>query len=106
MTSFYYELINSIFLIACTISIYQLFSVLQQKTQLIWLNPMLLSIAAIIPFLLYFKLSFEQYFQSTQLLNSLLEPAIVALGYPLYQHLSSIKNQWKTILAQIGRAHV
>lgn len=89
--------VPSIALILATIGIYQSFAYLQNKTQLIWLNPMLLSIAAIIPLLLYFKLPFEQYFHSTQLLNNLLEPAVVALGFPLYQHLTSIKHQWQVL---------
>jgi len=90
-------LITSILLILMTLVTYQLLSYLQQKLQIIWLNPMLLSIVVIIPFLLHFNLSFEYYFQSTHLLNDLLEPAVVALGFPLYQHLSSIKHQWKIL---------
>lgn len=84
-------------LILATIGIYQFFAYLQNKIQLIWLNPMLLSIAVIIPLLLYFEHPFEHYFHSTQLLNNLLEPAVVALGFPLYQHLNSIKHQWKVL---------
>ncbi len=84
-------------LILATIAVYQLFVYWQNKTQFIWLNPMLLSIAAIIPLLLYFDMPFTQYYQHTQLLNDLLEPAVVALGFPLYQHLSSIKHQWQVL---------
>jgi len=91
------SIIPTIALILTTIGIYQFFAYLQNKTQLIWLNPMLLSITAIIPLLLSFELPFKQYFQSTQLLNNLLEPAVVALGFPLYQHLNSIKHQWKVL---------
>ena len=90
-------LITSILLILMTLVTYQLLSYLQQKLQIIWLNPMLLSIVVIIPFLLHFNLSFEYYFRSTHILNDLLEPAVVALGFPLYQHLSSIKHQWKIL---------
>lgn len=90
-------LISSLFLIVLTIAIYQSLAYFQNKLQLIWLNPMLLSIAVIIPLLLYFNLPFKQYFKATHLLNDLLEPAVVALGFPLYQHLSSIKHQWKVL---------
>ena len=87
----------SLFLILATIAVYQSFAYLQNKSRLIWLNPMLLSIAFIIPLLLYFKLPFELYYHSTKFINNLLEPAVVALGFPLYQQLNSIKNQWKIL---------
>ena len=32
------------------------------------------------------------------MLNALLEPAVVILGFPLYQHLETITKQWKSIL--------
>lgn len=89
--------LDSIFWLLATIFIYQFFAIIQQRSQLIWLNPMLLSIMTIIPLLLINNLSFDYYFQSTQWLNSLLEPAVVALGFPLYQHLHNIKNQWRNI---------
>jgi len=86
-------------LIIGTIVIYQIFNQLQKKLSLIWLNPMLLSIAAIIPLMLIYSISFEQYFEATKTINWLLEPAVVALGFPLYQHLNTIKDQWKVILS-------
>jgi predicted murein hydrolase (TIGR00659 family) len=90
-------LISNILLMLATIALYQSVAYLQNKSQLIWLNPMLLSIVAIIPLLLFFELPFEQYDHSTQFLSNLLEPAVVALGFPLYQHLNTIKHQWKAL---------
>lgn len=91
------EVIYSIILMLITIGIYQAFAFIQHKVQKVWLNPMLWSIIAIILALLYSPLSFDEYYQGTQLLNDLLEPAVVALGYPLYQQLPAIKHQWKAI---------
>lgn len=77
--------------------IYQGFAWLQNKLGKVWLNPMLLSILLLIALSVLFNISFETYEQSTQLLSNLLEPAVVALGFPLYQHLNSMKSQWKHI---------
>tara|TARA_B110000091_G_scaffold207219_1_gene245127 strand:+ start:1000 stop:1728 length:729 start_codon:yes stop_codon:yes gene_type:complete len=90
-------LTSTIALMLATIALYQFFAYIQNRSQLIWLNPMLLSIVAIIPLLLFFELPFKAYSHSTQFLSNLLEPAVVALGFPLYQHLNSIKHQWKAL---------
>jgi predicted murein hydrolase (TIGR00659 family) len=85
--------------IVLTLSIYQAYVHLQRRIKKAWLNPMLLSILTLIPLLLLFNIPFEQYYQATSPLNKLLEPAVVALGFPLYQHLQTIKKQWRHILA-------
>ncbi len=90
---------SSIALTLLTILIYQLLAKTQNKLGFVWFNPMLISILFIIPVLLFFNFSFDDYFNATQSLNWLLEPAVVALGFPLYQHLNTIKNQWKIIVA-------
>lgn len=89
---------SSLFFIILTISVYLFYVKLQKKMQRSWLNPMLLAILSLIPFLLFFNIPFEQYYQATSLLNGLLEPAVIVLGFPLYQHLQAIKKQWQHIL--------
>jgi predicted murein hydrolase (TIGR00659 family) len=86
-----------LFFILLTLVVYQVFVQLQKRCKKPWLNPMLLSILTLIPFLGFFNITFEQYYQSTAPLNSLLEPAVVALGFPLYQHIQTIKKQWRQI---------
>lgn len=80
-----------------TIGFYQLIALLQGKYKAIWLQPMLITIFTIIAFLTWQNISFEHYFESSWPLNALLEPAVVALGFPLYQHLEAIKRQWQSI---------
>lgn len=95
-------LMDSLFLTLLTLILYQSVSWAQQKWQLIWLNPMLFSTLFIIPYLLFNNIDYPNYRQATQVLNALLEPATIALGYPLYQQLQHIKRYWKelvTILA-------
>lgn len=91
--------INMLFLTVLTLVIYQCAAWLQQKWQLFWLNPMLISMVVLIPFVLLQNISYTTYYKATLPLNMLLEPAIVALGFPLYQQLQQIKYQWKSIIA-------
>lgn len=97
-------ILYSIAFVIATIVSYQFFAKVQSKLSLIWLNPMLLTILLIAAFIISIDMSFEQYFSYTTALNGLLEPAVVALGYPLYQHLHSIRHQWKviTLLLALG----
>lgn len=92
------HLLSSFIAVAGTIIIFQFVAMLQRKLNVIWLQPMLISILALIAILLWQDISFDSYFSSAWLLNALLEPAVVALGFPLYQHLATITQQWKSII--------
>ena len=92
-------LIDSLLLTLLTLALYQSVAWVQQKWQLIWLNPLLITIITLIPYLLFNDINYTSYRQSTQALNALLEPATVALGYPLYQQLQHIKRNWQQLLA-------
>jgi predicted murein hydrolase (TIGR00659 family) len=92
------NLFDSLILTLLTLVLYQGVSWLQQKWELIWLNPMLFTIIIIIPYLLINEINYPSYRQSTQILSELLEPATVALGYPLYQQLKHVKRYWKQLI--------
>lgn len=62
-------------------------------------NPLLISIAVLIPFLLLTGIPYEDYFQGSKILNELLQPAIVALAFPLYEQIYQIRARWKSIIA-------
>ena len=51
------------------------------------LNPLLVSMVVIIPFLMLTVIPFYHYFKGSEVLNDLLQPAVVALAYPLYEQL-------------------
>ncbi|MBS9432865.1 CidB/LrgB family autolysis modulator [Photorhabdus hainanensis] len=63
------------------------------------LNPLLVSIAIIIPILLITHAPYEHYFAGSRILNALLQPAVVALAFPLYEQLHQIRAQWKSIIS-------
>jgi len=92
------NLVDSLILTLLTLVLYQSVAWAQQKWQLIWLNPLLITIVMLIPYLLLNDINYSSYRQSTQALNALLEPATVALGYPLYQQLQHIKRYWKQLI--------
>lgn len=87
-----------------TLAIYLSFQWLQRKFDKPWFNPMLNSMLVIIPLLIFGGVPFNDYYQHTQIFSHLLEPAIVALGYPLYQQLSVIRRQIKLILLTLTSA--
>lgn len=62
------------------------------------LNPLLVSMAVIIPLLLITGVSYERYFSGSKILNELLQPAVVALAFPLYEQLHQIRARWKSII--------
>lgn len=97
MDFFSTHLFSSVLAVGGTVALFQFIGVLQRKLNAIWLQPMLLTILALIAILLWQDIQFEYYFQHAWPLNALLEPAVVALGFPLYQHLATITKQWKNI---------
>ncbi|WP_192878479.1 CidB/LrgB family autolysis modulator [Limnobaculum parvum] len=62
------------------------------------LNPLLISLFIIIPVLLLTHTRYDSYFEGSSLLNNLLQPAVVALAFPLYEQLHQIRQRWKSII--------
>ena len=89
---------NEFFLLAITFGIYFFAKLLQKKTGILLLNPILLTIAVIIIFLILTNISFETYNQGGHLIEFWLKPAVVALGVPLYLQLETIKKQLLPII--------
>lgn len=53
----------------------------------------------IIPLLLVTHMPYANYFAGSKILNDLLQPAVVALAFPLYEQLHQIRASWKSIIA-------
>ena len=83
---------NKFFLLAITFGLYFLAKLLQKKTGVLFLNPILLTIAVLIIFLKMTGVSYETYNEGGHLIEFWLKPAVVALGVPLYLQLETIKN--------------
>ena len=89
---------NPIILLAITFGIYYVARQIQKWTEWVVLNPILITIAALIALLQLTGISYETYEQGGQYIDFWLKPAIVALGVPLYQNLGHIRRQLLPIL--------
>ena len=89
---------NKFFLLALTFGFFFLSKLLQKRTGVVLLNPILLTIALLIVFLKTTGIRYETYDEGGHLIEFWLKPAVVALGVPLYLQLESIKKQLLPIL--------
>ncbi|WP_343529806.1 CidB/LrgB family autolysis modulator [Yokenella regensburgei] len=62
------------------------------------LNPLLVAMVVIIPLLMVTGTPYDHYFAGSKILNDLLQPAVVALAFPLYEQLHQIRARWKSII--------
>ncbi len=97
----YFE--NKFFLLALTFGLFFFSKLLQKKTGIVLLNPILLTIAVLIIFLKMTGVSYETYNEGGHLIEFWLKPAVVALGVPLYLQLETIRKQLiPIILSQLA----
>lgn len=94
------EFLNSeLFAVTLTIAVFWVGMLIQQKTRLVALNPILIAIVVIILLLKVSGTSYETYNAGGKYIAFLLKPAIVALGIPLYMQIEQIRKQTVSILA-------
>lgn len=87
----FYE--NKYLLIALTFACYLGAQKLQRLCGFKLLNPILISIALMIGYLLFLDIDYSTYQTGGDYIDFWLKPAVVALGVPLYKQLSTIKKQ-------------
>lgn len=92
----YFE--NEFFLLALTFGVYLVAKLLQKRVGVLFLNPILITIAVLIIFLKSTGISYETYNKGGQFIEFWLKPAVVALGVPLYLQLEQIKKQLLPII--------
>ena len=89
---------NKLFLIAATFISFLGAQLLQRRTGIKLLNPILVSIIAMIIFLKSLGIDYETYKAGGEYIELCLKPAVVALALPLYRQLSSIRKQLLPLL--------
>ena len=89
---------NSYFLLALTFAVFIGARMLYQRTGIALLNPIMVTIAAIICFLLATGIPYETYSKGGSFIDFWLKPAVVALGVPLYKQLSTRRKQLMPII--------
>lgn len=91
-------LTNQMFLIAVTFMSFIGAQLLQRRTGIKLLNPILVSITVMIVLLKSLNIDYTTYRAGGEYIEMWLKPAVVALGVPLYRQLSSIRKQWLPLL--------
>lgn len=89
---------NKFFLIALTFVVFLASKLLQRRTGVALLNPILISIIVLIVILSCTGVDYETYAAGGEYIDFWLKPAVVALGVPLYRQLESIKKQMLPLL--------
>ena len=93
---------NSVFFgVFISIITYEIGVLIKKKLKLAIFNPLLISIALIIVFLLVFHMDYNVYESGAQYLSYFLTPATVALAVPLYEQIEPLKKNWKAVVAGI-----
>ncbi len=92
-------LAHPLFGFAVTLGAYQLALALFERTRLVFLQPVLLSMTLVIVILLLCRIDYAAYRASVQMLSVFLGPATVALAVPLFLNLRRIRALlWPVLL--------
>jgi predicted murein hydrolase (TIGR00659 family) len=92
---------SEVFLLALVMGTFLLGVFIYKKTRITLLQPLLISILIIIPFLKVAGISYQTFYQQTHFLNFMLGPSVVALGYVLYEQIEYIKGNVISILTAV-----
>lgn len=90
-----------LFSIMISLVAFEIGCIINRKTKLAVLNPLLISIALLIIFLKYFNVSVKEYNDGGQFITFLLSPATVVLAVPLYKKIKLLKAYALPIVAGI-----
>ncbi len=89
---------NKFFLIALTFVAFLASKLLQRRTGIALLNPILFAIIILIVVLSCSGVDYETYAEGGSYIEFWLKPAVVALGVPLYRQMESIRKQMLPLL--------
>lgn len=92
---------SQIFLLALTVVTYYGALVLYRHIRWAILNPILVSITVIIPFLLWSGISFDHYYEANSPVNFLLGLSVVAIGYLMHENLVHIRGRELRIMVAV-----
>lgn len=74
---------------------------LYKRTKITLIQPLLISMLIIIPFLKITGIEYKTFCDQTRILNFMLGPSVVALGYVLYEQIEHIKGNVISILTAV-----
>lgn len=92
---------NEVFLLALVLGSFYLGIAVYKKTKITLLQPLLIAMLIIIPFLKITGIEYQTFYSQTRILNFMLGPSVVALGYVLYEQIEHIKGNVISILTAV-----
>ncbi|WP_206830343.1 LrgB family protein [Alicyclobacillus fructus] len=87
--------------ILLTLACYAACKWLYRRVHVVWLNPMITSLVAIVALLRIAHISYAAYDMSARWLTAFLGPATVAFAVPLYRHFPVLKAHWPEFLLSL-----
>lgn len=94
-------LTNPYFALPFTLGIYILAQKLYKRVHIPIFQPLVVTITILISLLIWQKIPYEEYRQGSSLLNFLLGPSVVAVGFLLYQQSAYLRGRWVSILTSV-----
>ena len=92
---------GEIFLLTLVMGSFLLGVFLYKRTQITLLQPLLITMLIIIPFLKITGIEYHTFYEKTNILNFMLGPSVVALGYVLYEQIENVKGNVISILTSV-----
>lgn len=84
--------------IALSIAAFWIGLKIQQKTELVFCNPLIIAIILVSAFLLIFRIPYESYNNGGAIINMFLAPATACLAVSIYSKIQILKKNWLPIL--------
>lgn len=84
--------------IALSIAAFWIGLKIQQKTGLVFCNPLIIAIILVSAFLLIFRIPYESYNNGGAIINMFLAPATACLAVSIYSKIQILKKNWLPIL--------
>lgn len=90
-----------IFAVLISILAFEAGFLINRKTRLAVLNPLMIAIILVMAVLTVFKIPLEDYKKGGDFITMFLSPATVILAVPLYKNIHSLKKDFKAIIAGV-----
>jgi len=92
---------SEVFLLTLVMGTFLLGVYLYKRTKITLIQPLLIAMLIIIPFLKVTGIDYHTFCEKTRILNFMLGPSVVALGYVLYEQIENIKGNVISILTAV-----
>ena len=97
-----FDLLNGdVFMLTLVMGSFLLGVWIYKRTKITLLQPLLISMVIIIPFLKATGIDYQTFYQQTRLLNFMLGPSVVALGFVLYEQIEHIRGNVLSVLTAV-----